>query len=41
MIEINKEKLLKLDNKTRAKMLKFIALGIVRYEKTNKLQGRK
>ena len=31
MIEINKEKLLKLDNKTRAKMLKFIALGIVKY----------
>ena len=31
MIEIDKEKLLKLDNKTRAKMLKYIALGIVRF----------
>lgn len=31
MLKINKEKLLKLDNKTKAKILKFIALGIVRY----------
>lgn len=31
MIEISKDKLLKLDNKTRAKMLKFIALGIVKF----------
>ena len=31
MLKINKEKLLKLDNKTRAKILKYIALGIVRY----------
>ena len=31
MIEIDKEKLLKLDNKTRAKMLKYIALGIARF----------
>lgn len=31
MLEISKEKLLKLDNKTIAKILKYIALGIVRY----------
>ena len=31
MLEINKEQLIKLDNKTKAKILKFIALGIVRY----------
>ncbi len=36
MIEINKEKLLKLDNKARAKILKFIALGIVKYRSDNK-----
>lgn len=31
MLEISKDKLLQLDNKTRAKILKYIALGIVRY----------
>ena len=31
MVEINREQLLKLNNKEKAKILKYIALGLVKY----------
>lgn len=33
MLEINKEQLLRLDNVNRARVLKYIALGLIKFKK--------